>query len=80
MYKQPGLIWEGDFPYNILAQAGITPNSTMREIDAAMFFFMERGGEEKVHQIINNMTKTRGRLFYDFFLYRMNVIEDNKDE
>lgn len=71
MNKDPNMIWDNEFPYDVLKPAGVTTNSSMGEITNAMKYFIEHGNIENVHQVWQTMQTVKGRLFVDFFLYRL---------
>ncbi len=71
MYKEQNIQWEGGFPYDVLEPAGITPFSTIREIqDCMTAHFIRQGKAGKTHKARNLLRKIDQRLFYDFFFYR----------
>ena len=70
MYKDPDTTWEGEFPYDALAPAGITPHSSMRELRASKRYFTKNHQIGKVHRAYTVLKEVQGRLFVDFFLYR----------
>ncbi|MQY12592.1 hypothetical protein SRB5_27280 [Streptomyces sp. RB5] len=43
MIKDPGLQWPSPFPYDVLAPAGVTPDTTHEEMQDVSFALMEHG-------------------------------------
>jgi hypothetical protein len=71
MYKDPDMTWDGEFPYDVLAPAEVTPYSSMREIMAAKRYFTRRHEVEKGRSAFESLGVIKGRLFVDFFLHRL---------
>ena len=70
MIKDPELKWNGPFPYDVLAAAGLTPHSTMREVKDASFVLMARDAmTPEVRAAWDELRLTPRRLLADFFLY-----------
>jgi hypothetical protein len=70
MLKDPLTRWHGPFPYDVLAKAGITLSSSLREVLDASFSLMEQGAmtlEER--QAWDELRLLPRRLLADFFLY-----------
>jgi hypothetical protein len=80
MYKDPLLRWSGRFPYEVLADAGITPESTMREILDASFDLMARGQmTAEARQAWDELRLVSRRLVVDFFLYTADPPGEGED-
>jgi hypothetical protein len=73
MVQDPEMSWEGDFPYDVLAPAGITPYSSIREIQKSMGYFIDRNMVEETQTLRNLLRQVKNRLFYDFFFYRLEL-------
>lgn len=81
MLKDPLLRWSGPFPYDALAPAGITPDSTTREILDASFDLMVQGRmTPEVRQAWDELRRVPQRLVIDFFLYPVDLPGDERDE
>jgi hypothetical protein len=81
MFKDPLLRWSGPFPYDSLAPAGITPDSTTREILDASFDLMAQGRmTPEVRQAWDELRRIPQRLVVDFFLYPVDVPEKEPGE
>ncbi|MGD2086286.1 MAG: hypothetical protein PVH61_08895 [Candidatus Aminicenantes bacterium] len=70
MIQDPEMSWEDDFPYDVLAPAGITPYSSIREVQASMGYFIDQNMVEETQTSRNLLRQVKNRLFYDFFFYR----------
>jgi hypothetical protein len=70
MYRDQDMKWEGQFPYDVLEPAGITPLSTIREIQDCMPYFIRQGKAGETHKARNLLRQIDIRLFFDFFFYR----------
>ncbi len=70
MHRDPEMTWEGEFPYDTLAPAGITPNSSIRDIQNCIGFFAKRGLATEAQPPRSLLKQVDNRLFFDFFLYR----------
>lgn len=70
MLKDAYLVWDHEFPYDVLEEAGVTPNSSMREVRDAddYFIFVHKVGETR--QAMSELEEIGKRLFVDFFLYQ----------
>jgi hypothetical protein len=70
MRKHPLTEWEEGFPYDLLAQVGITPDSSMEEIrDDAYFILMEQGlMTAQVRRALDTLRYPDRRLGVDFFM------------
>ena len=81
MKKDPEMLWEGDFPYDLLQPAGVTPYSSIREVTHAMRYFTQRGSlPPGVHQALRRLEVIKERLFIDFFLYRKEYITNPEED
>ncbi|GDY31983.1 hypothetical protein [Gandjariella thermophila] len=70
MIKDPLTVWNGPFPYDALAPAGITPRSTQAEVEDASFTLMTRRLMNPVTQKAwDELRDVRRRLLADFLLY-----------
>lgn len=76
MHKDPEMTWEGAFPYDALAAAGVTPQSSMDEIMNANLYFMkhEPSRTREVRPAWDQLRRVEGRLLVDFFLYRAEAL------
>ena len=70
MLKDPELTWDGAFPYDLLAPGGVTPASSMGEVQKAKIYFIKERKMAEAHQAFATLEKVRSRLLIDFFLYR----------
>lgn len=74
MFKDPLLRWSGPFPYEALALAGITPDSTQRHILDASFDLMAEGlMTPERRQAWDELRLVSRRLVVDFFLYPVDL-------
>ncbi len=80
MYKDRDMSWEGEFPYDALAPAGITPHSNMSEILNSMGYFAQRGLVGDVNHAWSTLGMVKERLFIDFFLYRTEVQPETEED
>ncbi len=75
MIKDP--MWRGLFPYDALAPAGITPESSMREVRDASFDLMARGlMSSEVRQAWDELRTVDRRQVVDFLLYPVDLAAD----
>jgi hypothetical protein len=79
VYNEQDICWEGDSPYDKLAPSGITPKSSMEEIDDSMGYFIEHDMLDEIHDTWNKLLLVKERLFIDFFLYRKEQTYGNSD-
>lgn len=70
MVKAPLFQWNGPFPYDVLAKVGITPGSTMKQINDAGFDLMSKGMEIEDRAAWDELRLVRKRFVVDFFLYQ----------
>jgi hypothetical protein len=70
MYKETEMTWKGKFPYDVLAPAGITPFSSIFDIQRSIMYFMRRGDAGEAHRSRSFLKQVNTRLFFDFFFYR----------
>jgi hypothetical protein len=85
MEKDENLIWEGGFPYDVLAEAGITPASNAGEVlDSLKYFRKRKRLTTEVKAAWEKLRLVKSRLFLDFFLYNVDpgsvVDEEREDE
>jgi len=73
--KDPLFQWDGPFPYDVLATVGVTPDSTMQQVNDASFDLMAQGMTPKVRAAWDELRLVRRRLVVDFFLYRLDEEE-----
>jgi len=68
MYKDPWTRWEESvFPYDALEEAGITPDSSMRDVQESSFTLIERGAWNQQQRVAwDELRLTRRRLWVDF--------------
>lgn len=70
MIKDPLTAWDGEFPYDALEAADITPQSTQAEVEDASFTLMTRHLMNPVTQKAwNELRDVQRRLLADFLLY-----------
>jgi hypothetical protein len=76
MLKDPLTTWDGLFPYDALAPAGITPDSSMKEIMDASFDLMAQGlMTPEIRAAWDELRIKQKRLLVDFFLYPISLDE-----
>ena len=76
MTRDPLTTWAGVFPYDALAPAGITPNSTMKQVKDALFDLMTQGPvSHEARAAWDELRITQRRLLVDFFLYQFDAEE-----
>jgi hypothetical protein len=74
MLQDPWMQWEGPFPYEALAPAYVTPESSMEEVKQAFFTLMAWGGmPPEVRQAWDALRLVPRRLFVDLFLYPIDL-------
>lgn len=74
MVRDPLTRWDNLFPYDVLAFAGITPDSTIAEIRDASFDLMARNEmTPEVRQAWDDLRIASRRVVVDFFLYQIDV-------
>jgi hypothetical protein len=74
MIKDPGLSWDGEFPYDVLAEAGITPLATQDEVRRASFTLMKkRMMTPRVRVAWDELRDPERRMIADFLLYDLDV-------
>jgi hypothetical protein len=78
MIKDPGTTWDGPYPYDELAAAGITPDSTQREVaDEAPFTLMTQGLlTTRAQRAMEELRDPQRRLVADFLLYDVDLAAD----
>lgn len=71
MIKDPWTVWDGQYPYDVLAPAGITPESSQAEIRDASFTLMTKGMMKNpvTQKAWDDLRNTQRRLLADFLLY-----------
>lgn len=71
MIMDPLTVWNGPFPYEVLAPAGVTPEFTHAEMDAVSSTLMTRGllRDPKTHKAWHELHNIQRRLLADFLLY-----------
>ncbi|GAA2786135.1 hypothetical protein [Saccharopolyspora taberi] len=70
MIIDPTTAWSGPFPYDVLAPAGITPESAHSEVEDASFTLMARGlMNQAAHKAWNQLRDPRTRLLADLLVY-----------
>ena len=73
--KDPLFQWDGPFPYDVLETVGITPDSTMQQVNDASFDLMDQGMTPEARAAWDELRLVRRRLAVDFFLYRLDEEE-----
>ncbi len=73
--RDPLFKWDGPFPYDVLAKVGITPNSTMQQINDAGFDLMSKEMRLEERTAWDELRLVKRRLVVDFFLYQMDEAE-----
>jgi hypothetical protein len=72
MLSDPQLPWDGPFPYDALARAGITPLSPMKAVvDASYDLMFENAMTPEIRRSWDQLRLPQERLFVDFSLYRL---------
>ena len=72
MWKDPLTRWSGPFPYDVLKDVGITPESSLPEVLDALYALMERGAvDEETRRAWDELRLLPRRLRVDFFLYEL---------
>jgi hypothetical protein len=75
--KDPLTVWDGQFPYDALAPAGITPGSTREEVEDASFTLMAEGLMNPATQKAwHELRDLQRRLLVDFLLYDIDPLTD----
>jgi hypothetical protein len=74
MIQDPRLCWDGEFPYEALAAAGITPHSTQDEVRRANFDLMrKRALTPQARQAWDELRDPERRMIADFLLYDLDA-------
>ncbi len=73
MLKDPQAGRDGDFPYDLLAEAGVGPSSSMKEILDASYLLMERRWSPEVRGAWDELRTVERRLAVDFLLYDVDI-------
>lgn len=77
MIKDPSTAWPGSFPYDVLAEVGITPESSHTEVADAAFLLMTRRLMNPVTQKAwDELRDVRRRLLADALLYDVDLDEE----
>jgi hypothetical protein len=71
------MAWDdGEFPYDTLREAGVTPDSPMKEIRDAPFALIEQGAWSREKRAACDQLRTvNQRLWVDFLLYPLSAEE-----
>jgi len=72
MRKDAAITWNNGFPYDVLAEADITPASSMKTIRDALFR-IPKERRAAARQAIRQVDEISKRLVVDFFLYQGTV-------
>jgi hypothetical protein len=74
MIKDPGLRWDGEFPYDALAAAGVTPQATQDEVRRASFTLMKKRMMTPGARVAwDELRVTPQRMVADFLLYDLDA-------
>ena len=77
MIKDPLTAWPGPFPYDVLGEVGITPDSSHAEVGDASFVLMTRRLMNPVTQKAwDELRDVRRRLLADALLYDVDLGEE----
>jgi len=72
--RDPLTRWSGRFPYDVLAPAGITPESTLQEVRDVSFELMAAGRmTAEVRRAWDELRSLPRRLLVDFLLYPVDL-------
>jgi hypothetical protein len=73
MFRDPDLIWAGEFPYDKFEQAGVTMDSSIDEVQDADEYFTSQSQNlvSDTREAMKALSTVQNRLFVDFFLYRL---------
>jgi hypothetical protein len=75
MLIDPQASRDGAVPYDLLAETGISPSSSMKEIRDASFVLMEQGRwSPEVRRAWDTLRMVESRLAVDFLLYDVDPI------
>lgn len=83
MCKDKATVWEKGFPYDVLAEMGITPESSMKTIRDAAVSRLPKEPERKMatRAALRELGEIPKRLIVDFFLYQRPVhAQDDQNE
>jgi len=70
MIKDPGLTWDGEFPYDALAAAGITPLATQDEVRRASFMLIKKRMMTPQARVAwDELRVPERRMIADFLMY-----------
>jgi hypothetical protein len=70
MRKDAYLTWDPEFPYDVVEEAGVTPDSSIREVRDADDYFVSVHMVGETRQAMSELEEIGKRLFVDFFLYQ----------
>jgi hypothetical protein len=70
MFKDADLVWDHEFPYDVLNEAGVTPDSSFREVRDADDYLTSVHKVPETRQAMSELEEIGKRLFVDFFLYQ----------
>jgi hypothetical protein len=75
--QDPLTVWDGPYPYDVLAPVGVTPELTHKEMQDVSFALM-RGGlmGPRTHQAWDELRTLRRRLLIDLLLYDVGPAEE----
>ena len=73
--RDPLFQWDGPFPYDVLAPVGITPASTMQQVNDAGFDLMAQRMTPEARAAWDELRLAKRRLVVDFFLYQLDEEE-----
>lgn len=79
MCIDPDTIWEGGFPYDVLAFADVDPDTPIQRVMMSMATIQRAGKRAEAHLAWSQLSAVNKRLFVDFFLYRHEPTEDSED-
>ncbi len=68
----PLLGWEGRFPYDVFSEVGISPESSMEEVNAASYELQKGGMSPESRKAWDALRSVDRRIFVDAFLYPVN--------
>lgn len=68
--KDPLALWDGPFPYDVFADAGISPKSTHAEVKNVTYALMRNNQfTQEAQAAWNELRLLDRRLFVDLFVY-----------
>ncbi|HEX4703692.1 MAG TPA: hypothetical protein VH352_16300 [Pseudonocardiaceae bacterium] len=79
MIKDPLTVWQGPFPYDVLAPAGVTPRMPHARMQDVSFDLLAKGMPPQSHKAWDELRTVRRRLLVDLVLYPVDPANEIAD-